>query len=198
MGFIDNIRNYKRNKITKGLVDPIDEATAKRMTVLQNEISVAFGNKVIAIASVNDDKLAAAFAFGFAKAYAGNGAKCLVLDANLFNPSFSEYAEGKVGEMAQINEAVSAYCMKQEVYPSEIYKAGEVHKLINENKDKFGHIIVLVPSLRDHKEVCLLKDVIDSVMLITQKSVTRKARIYEAAAYLCQEQMPLSKVVVLK
>ena len=45
---------------------------ADGLTTLQNEISVGFNTNVVAITSINSDKLAAAFAKGFAETYGLN------------------------------------------------------------------------------------------------------------------------------
>ena len=200
MSFIDSIRNFRRNRIIAGFSGELEQSTFERMTVLQNEISVSYNTKVLGITSINDNELSCAFAAAFAKSYAKNGAKTLIIDANLYCPTVAKFfakEDAKENEITALDEKISFIHMKQEIYPSETYKAGTIHQFVENAKD-FDHILILVPSIRDHKEVSLLQNILDSMMLVVQKNVTRKCRIYDAAAYCAQENIPLSKVVVLK
>ena len=89
-------------------------------------------------------------------------------------------------------------CLKKEIYPSEVYKTGIVQKIIEEYKEQFDHIIVLVPAIKEHKEVVLLKDVLNAIILVAQKNVTRKESIYNALMYFQKEGLPIAKTVILK
>lgn len=71
---IENLLNIKN-----------DDEIFSRLTVLQNEISVSFKNKVTAVVGVKNDKLAATFAKGYADAFARNESKTLIF---LFHPNF--------------------------------------------------------------------------------------------------------------
>ena len=205
MKFLDFLKFDRTNKILSGLLNKDNEEMVKRMTVLQNEISVSFDTKVIAITSTNNDSLAAAFALGFANAYSKNGATVLIVDANLYNPSLKghigsdiEVKEGKEEyQITKIDDKVDAICLNQEIYPSDVFKSGKIHSIIKDN-EQYDHIIVLVPSIKEHKEVSLLSDIINTILLIAQKNSTRKGNIYNAAVYFAQEKLPLAKLVILE
>ena len=205
MKFLDFLKFDKTDKILAGLLDKNNEEVVKRMTVLHNEVSVSFETKIIAITSTNDDKLASAFALSFANAYSKNGNKCLVVDANLYNPVLKDQAGVDIEvsgaeddyQLTKVDDNVDAVCLNKETYPSDVFKNGKIHRIINENKDNYDHIIVLVPSIKEHKEVSLLKDLINAILLVTQKNSTRKADIYNAAIYFSEEKLPLAKTIVL-
>ena len=201
-----NIFNYfsdkKKERTNNNLLNVKErEDLQQRLTTLQNEIGVSFETKVIAVTSINDDELSARFAKGFADAYALNGASTLIIDANLYNPSLSVVlgkGENKNAEQYELDKSVSCYCFQKEVYPSAYIKEGNVHKIINEKKEQFDHVIILLPSVKKHKEIVLFKDVLNAVVLLTERNKTRKQDIYEASCYFKQEELPLAKVVLLK
>lgn len=200
---IDNILKVKEN-----------ETIYRRMTALQNEITVSFDTKVIAVTSINNDELSAAFAKAFGQTFALNKAKTLVIDANLYNPSLSKVLKQKEEPASDvevttsekesnydiifIDEGIDAVLLKKEIYPSEVYKGGLVNKIIKENEGKYEHFIVLVPSLKKHKEVSLLKGLVNAIILVTQSSMTKKGDIYYALQYLAANELPIAKTVVIK
>lgn len=202
-------KQEKRNNLLNGLLTSKDkEEKIKALTTLQNEISVSFSTKVVAIAGIKDDELAAYFAKAFADAYSANGSTSLIIDANLYNQKLKSIIgsddsvevkeEGKEKQFLFVDKNTEAWCLDNEVYPSTVYKSGIIQKTINDNKDKYDHFILIVPSIKEHKEVSLLKDVIDSIILVSQKNVTLKEHIYYAIQYLRENKLPLAKTVVIK
>ena len=217
-----NIQNLFKNKKEKkamllnGLLNvKSDDKLFESMTTLQNEISVSFNTKVVAIASINDDDLSANFAKAFADTFSRNGSSCLIIDANLYDQKLrallgevnksSDDAEvefkgnsDKDRQFITVDDKVDALCLDNEIYPSKIYKSGLIQKTIKENKDKYEHFILIVPSLKNHKEISLLGDVIESIVLVAQKNVTIKEHIFNAIQYLAANELPLAKTVVVK
>lgn len=202
-------KEEKRNNLLNGLLTSKDkEEKIKALTTLQNEISVSFPTKIVAIAGIKDDELAAYFAKAFADAYSANGSTSLIIDANLYDQklrtiiggsdSVEVKEDGKEKQFLFVDKNTEAWCLDNEIYPSTVYKSGVIQKTINDNKDKYDHFILIVPSIKEHKEMSLLKDVIDSIILISQKNVTLKEHIYYAIQYLYENNLPLAKTVVLK
>ena len=197
---INNLLNVKEHQ----------ELSAK-LTTLQNEINVSFDTKIMAVSSINDDKLAAAFAKALADTYNLNDSKCLIIDANLYNPCLQEMIgknddlevqDGDLKDggykMTFLDKNTATICIDKQIYPGNAYKNKAIHNLINEHLDEYDHFIVLVPSIKHHKEVVLLGDIITSLVLITQRNVTKKKDIFEAAQYCYLNKLPLAKTVVLK
>lgn len=187
-----------------------DQDLFDSLTTLQNEIEVTHATKVIAISSVRNDSLAAAFSKGFADAFALNKSNCLLIDANLYNPSLEKLlGEGELEQEAQnkkvdnyevkeLSEGVSAVYLDKQIYPSEVFKSGLIQKIVKEQSSKFEHIVIITPSIKEHKEIVLLKDVLQSIILICQRNVTLRKSVYEACTFFAEEQLPLAKTVVLK
>ena len=211
MGFFNS---SNENRIINGLqqVQKNDELF-KAITILQNEVSVGFDTKVIAVCGVNGDKLATVFAKALADAYSRNDSSCLLIDANLYNPCLSELiGKQQVGSfmafrdariknysnMSYIDKNINAICMDKEIYPSNVYKSGVIQKIIKDEEKNYEHFIVIVPSVKDHKEIFLLSDVVQSIIMVTQKNVTIKKHIFEAIQFFKENKLPLAKTVVLK
>lgn len=199
------LRSNNKQKIINGLLNAsLDDETIDRLTSLQNEIGVSFSTKVIAITSINDDSLAVAFAKAFASAYSVNNERTLIIDANLYNPLLRRALKENDGERSGgykvtfVDGKTNAVCLQKETYPSEVLKGGIVQKIINENQGNYDHFVVLVPSIKEHKEIVLLKDVLTAIVLVAQKDVTKKEHIFNAIQYCAANQLPLAKTVVLK
>ena len=81
----------KRQEMINSLLDvKSNEELFNMLTTLQNEISVGFNTKVVAITGIKGEELTAAFSKGFGEAYALNGSKTLVVDANLYEPHLTK------------------------------------------------------------------------------------------------------------
>ena len=196
---IDNLLNIKSNQLL-----------FENLTALQNEISVGFDTKVVAVTSVKSDSLTAAFAKGFADVFALNQSKTLIIDANMYNPLLEklliesetdETKDVKIGNgysLNKLSEGVFTIFLTKQVYPSALFKSGFIQRIVNEQLGFFEHIVIITPSIKEHKEIVLLKDVVQSIILISQRNVTVKKHIYEACAFLAEEKLPLAKTVVLK
>ena len=190
-----------KEKIVEGLLDLEGHPDILQSLVdMQNEIGVGFDMKVLAITSIHNDKMAAAFAKAFADVFAHNGSSSLIIDASLYKPSLAGVLglTGCTHELRVLNDKISVLCSDKEVYPSKLFREKEVQRVIEENKRNFDHIIVLVPAVREHKEIALLKGVIDSAIIVTQRNITQKKDIFDAACFFQAEDLPLSKVVILK
>ena len=177
------------------------ESLREIFTALQNDISVSFNTGIVAIASVSDDSLSAAFAKAYADDFALNGGSALIIDANMYDPRLADYlglTPNENNEPVQLGEKVSAICLKKEIYPSSVMKEGLVHNLIEAHKGNFNHIVIIAPSIKKHKDISLLSEDLDCVLLLSQRHVTKKADIFNALRYFEAEKLPLAKTILLK
>lgn len=182
---------------------------------LQNEINVTHDTKVIAVTSIENDLLTAAFANAFALTYSYNDSKALIIDANMYNPSLKEVlCQSKSSdcivsenndtksrldhETIVINEKLDALCFDKQIYPGNVFKSKAIQDIIKKESNKYEHFIILVPSINDHKEVVLLKDILESIILITRKDITKKKDIYEAIAFFKMNELPIAKTIIIE
>ena len=192
-----------------------NDSLFKNLTQLQNEINVYFDTKVLAITSIDDDMLAAAFAKALADAYSINGSNALIVDANLYNPSLESYINNHndsdtitISERSQtlkgfnreqaLSGNVKTICLDRQIYPGNAFKDKAVHKIVESSKNGYEHIIVLVPSVKEHKDIVLLKDIVNSSLLVVQRNVTKKEDIFNAIQFFKASELPLAKTIVIK
>ena len=207
----------KKEKVTR--VDRLSKLTKKdelfeSLVTLQNEINVGHDTKVIAVTSIENDLLSASLAKALALTYSFNDSKTLIIDANMFNPSLEKVLDDSEEvnisilnqgdenlsirhQTTSINENLDAVCFVKETYPGNVFKSQIIQKMI-ENEGQYEHFIIIVPSIKEHKEIELLREVVQSIVLVVQKSVTKKKDIYEAIAFCQTRQLPLAKTVIVE
>ena len=190
-----------------------DSELFQKFITLQNEINVTHDTKVIAVTSIENDLLTAAFANALALTYAFNDSKTMIIDANMYNPSLNEVLcdsnssdvcvlennDNKselAHETTKVNENLDALCFDKQVYPGNVFKSKVIQEVIKKEGSKYEHFIILVPSIKEHKEVSLLKDVLKSIVLVVRKDVTKKKDIYEAISFFREAELPLAKTVI--
>ena len=192
-----------------------DSELFQKFITLQNEINVTHDTKVIAVTSIENDLLTAAFANALALTYAFNDSKTMIIDANMYNPSLNEVLcdsnssdvcvlennDNKselAHETTKVNENLDALCFDKQVYPGNVFKSKVIQEVIKKEGSKYEHFIILVPSIKEHKEVSLLKDVLKSIVLVVRKDVTKKKDIYEAISFFREAELPLAKTVIIE
>ena len=192
-----------------------DSELFQKFITLQNEINVTHDTKVIAVTSIENDLLTAAFANALALTYAFNDSKTMIIDANMYNPSLNEVLcdsnssdvcvlennDNKselAHETTKVNENLDALCFDKQVYPGNVFKSKVIQDIIKKEGSKYEHFIILVPSIKEHKEVSLLKDVLKSIVLVVRKDVTKKKDIYEAISFFREAELPLAKTVIIE
>ena len=138
-----------------------------------------------------------------------------MIDANLYNPSLDGYIQKYNNEdtfslveksqslkgnsiETRIGNKAKTISLDKQVYPGNTYKDKVVHKLVQDNKNLYEHIIILVPSIKQHKDVVLLSDVVNTSLLVVKRNVTRKEDIYNAIQFYSANQLPLAKTIVVK
>lgn len=191
-----------------------DSKLFEKFVALQNEINVTHDTKVIAVTSISHDLLTAAFANALALTFSFNNSKTLLIDANMYNPSLTEVLSDSTSsdatvlenndkkselghETININENLDAICFDKQIYPGNVFKSNVIQDIIKKEENKYEHFIVLVPSVKEHKDVSLLKDIINSIVLVTRKDVTKKKDIYEAISFFRTNELPLAKTVII-
>ena len=192
-----------------------DSELFQKFITLQNEINVTHDTKVIAVTSIENDLLTAAFANALALTYAFNDSKTMIIDANMYNPSLNEVLcdsnssdvcvlenndnKSELShETTKVNENLEALCFDKQVYPGNVFKSKVIQDILKKEGSKYEHFIILVPSIKEHKEVSLLKDVLKSIVLVVRKDVTKKKDIYEAISFFREAELPLAKTVIIE
>ena len=135
-----------------------------------------------------------------------------MVDANLYEPHLTKLLntsgedEGDVEikdkdqqyKIISISDKLSALSLTKQIYPSELFKSGIIQNAIKEHKDEYEHFIIIVPEIKNHKEIFLLADIIECIVLLTFKDITRKKDIFDAIQFMNVNKLPLAKTVLLK
>ena len=206
-------RNIKKNQNRLDAFLSFDEKskTFNEVINLFNEITSLYSNKVIAIAAVNDDYSSSVIAIALSNALALNKKTSLIIDANLYNPTFPKILEKlnvsqssvekgktKKQDFLTINDKVKAICLTPSPFPSEAFKDGVVKKTITENSKKFDHIFVISPNVEMHTDIVILAENVDCILLVSQRDVTEKSRIFKTIQTIKENKLTLAKVLVIK
>ena len=207
------LNKNKQNKVDTLLHIKEGDELFNKLTVLQNEINVYFDTNIIAFVSIDSDSLTAVLAKAFADTYALNKSSALIIDANLYNPCLEglftkqDDSVAIVGKQEKLdgqyqvnilNDKVGYISIEKQIYPGNILKDKVVHKMINEWQKIYEHIIILVPSIKEHKEILLLSDIINTSLLIVKRNVTKKEDIFNAVEFFRVNELPLAQTIVVK
>lgn len=197
---------FTRKKVSKLLSFNKESKTFKEISSLQSDLCIAYDTKVVLVTSANDDYLAAAFSKAFANAYALNGKKALVIDANFYNPQLSGMLhlsndsenDSAFNNVFNLEENIDVVCSKKEEYPGETIKSDAVGKLINENKDNYDHIIVIAPNLKEHEDALFFTKDAGCVLLTTKRNVTTKSLVYKSIQLFKDNKVSNYRIALIK
>ncbi len=204
--------NRKRQAIINNLLNVSNDSKIyKKLLKLQNDLFLETQSKVIAIVSVDDDYLSASFAKAFYDTYSINGNNAYVIDANLYNPCLlsiisknnnaGKESSGMPGYLSTSpnNDKLSRFIeIKKDIYPGKTFKDGGLQKIIDEHSRSADNLIIIFPSIKEHKEIALLAEKIDYIFLICQQNVTTKNDIYNSIKFLEYNSLPFTKTIILK
>lgn len=181
-----------KNKISK--TEQKKNTTIQAIKNVQDELGSLFNTSVIAFTSIDDGNSVIDFAKQFADVYASNNVKCLVMDANLYKPLLGLKETDKIIKSTGCVDMIS---YSQRKYPYEFFKDQKFISEIEKYKKEYSHILLVLPNVFEHKEMSILKDVIDCSLLICRKDEDNREVVYNAVSYLKDNDLKLAKVVVL-
>ncbi len=191
----------KKNEILQNLLNVRADSDRKKIIVrLQNDIASLSSTKVIAVVPVDESDLAAAFAEAMRITYEENGSKTMLIDANLYHPclrSLLGNSYSSATDQGHEKMLPSVYCFDTVVYPGDFYKSGEVQKKIKDGTSEYDRVIVITSEIREHKELALLANCLDTTVLVARRGFTKKEDVFNAISFLGAEKIPVSRVVIL-
>lgn len=191
------------NKYEKKLLDKFAESDIVNgnMINLQNNIDIFAGiKKVIAVTSADNNFLSGICIKHLADTYANNKQKTLVVEANFHNPILKELY-GDVEESSNIfkvNEYLEIVFATEEVYSAKKLMSEEFVKKIEESKEKYDRVLILVSPVESTKEILVFKDIIETSILVTQKDETLLKNIHNSISFIKKYDIPFAGVVFIK
>lgn len=191
------------NKNEKKLLDKFAESDVINNNIinLQNNIDVFAGiKKVIAVTSVDNNFLSGICIKYLADTYANNKQKTLVVEANFHTPILRElYGNAETeNNLLKVNEYLEVVFATEEVYSAKKLMSEEFVKKIEEYKEKYDRVLVLVSPVENTKEILVFKDIIETSVLVTKKDETLLKNIHNSISFIKKYDIPFAGVVFIK
>ena len=200
---IDTFINIKQNK---ELLDSIIK--------IQNNINIYADSKVIAIATAEDDISLEIVARALSEVYALQEQSTLIIDCNMYNPrlnnlfckeNFEVGLNDIIDESDDYNKLINhitgnldAVFAKNTNYPTKIFKSKKYFDFICRVKEKYEHIILIMPSIVEHQDILLRKDLITSTLLVARKNRVSKKNLFDSIQILKADNIPYVCTIYLK
>lgn len=200
---LSNFKNIENNeKIIQSAID------------IQNNINIYANSKAIAIAASKDDISLNVVAYALAKVYAMQNQSTLLIDCNMYNPSLNymfnkePFAIGlnnildddvNIGNLINhISNNLDAIFTSKTNYPTKIFKSKQYFEIANKLKEKYEHIIFIMPSIIEHQDILMSKELITSVLLVVRKEKVSKKDLFDSLQILEVNELPYVGTIYLK
>ena len=200
MSIFSNIKDNKK----------IIDSTIK----IQNNINIYANSKVIAIAVAKDDISLGIVARTIAEVYALQNQSTLLIDCNMYNPSLNNvynklFIETGLNNMLddefnteklvnKISNNLDAVFTNKANYPTKIFKSKQYAEFICNAKDKYEHVILVMPSIVEHQDILLNKELITATLLIARKNKVSKKDLFDSIQTLEVNSIPYVGTIYLK
>lgn len=191
-----------------------DERITNSTIKIQNNINVYANSKVIAISAAKDDIAIDIVARTISEVYAMQGQSTLLIDCDMYNPSLNilfNMENVEIGlndiftnevDMAKLvthfSDNLDIVFTKKTNYPTDIFLSKEYNDFIDKAKEKYKHILLIIPSIIEHQDILLSQKIITSVLLIARKNKVSKKDLFNSISFLKSNDMPYVGVVYLK
>ena len=203
-----NLLKTREQKLIDKLSNQLTSGMVESVSALQNEIMISFPARVIAITSLDNDNISSLFGKIFSESFSTCGENTLIIDAILNNPFLrnlfeftTENDSAIVTEnytQLPISKTLSMICFNKSFYSALSLSKDIIGHIINSNNNSFSRFVILIPSVIKRSDILLFKGIIDSVILVTAKSITKKKEVFDAIRFFDTNNLPLAKVVLLK
>ena len=200
---ISNLKNISQNqKLMNSII------------LIQNNINIYANSKIIALSSARDDISLCAVAHAMAEVYAIQNQSTLLIDCNMYNPLLNKmfHKENNViGLDNIIDEKINTEKLINHIsnnldivfanktcYPTIVFKSKQYYDFIDNAKNEYDHIILVMPSLIEHQDILISKDLINAVLLIARKNKVSKKDLFDAINTVKTNNLPYVGVIYLK
>lgn len=181
---------------------------------IQNNINIYANSKVIAVAVAKEDISLNIVARAIAEVYALQNRSTLLIDCNMYNPSINkmynkEFIEVGLNNILEDNfnaeKLINKFSSNLDVvftnkanYPTEIFKSKQYIEFICNAKNKYDHVILVMPSIVEHQDILLSKDLITAALLVARKNKVSKKDLFDSIQTLEVNNLPYVGTIYLK
>ena len=191
-----------------------DQKLIESAIKIQNDINIYANSKIIAIAVAKTDISLDIVASTLAEVYALQNQKTLLIDCdmyapflnNLFNKDLVECGlDDLIGDkinmdklINHISDKLDAVFTEKTNYPTEVFKSKNYYDFICEIKDRYEHVILVMPSIVDHQDILMSKELITATLLVARKSKVSKKDLFDSIQTLKVNDIPYVGTIYLK
>ncbi len=190
----------------------LNEKINEKILLIQNEINIYGQSKIISITSCENSYGACYFSCLLGQKYSLKSEKTIILDCNLYHPilsQFFDYEENCVlnnimeenidfSKMIKTeNDSLSVVFSKKNDFPTEIFKSSNFCQFIDYLKNIYDHIIIITPSLVEHKDLILFKNYLSASFLVSVKELTLRKNVFEAVKFLENNHFPFIGTILI-
>ena len=204
-------KNLKIDKIKNALLKELDnDEFINKINSIINDIKVVSEDKVLAVSSIGDlGSTSSNVCILLTKAYDAKKSSSIIIDGNPYENSFEHIkvnnhhdSENKDKELNKYNQlnligGSSLISFDKTSYPCEMYRKDFFSEVISDFKD-VDHFIICVPSLDDREDALLLRNTVNSMVLVTIKNVTKRQDVFNAIRTCNDKGIIISKILILK
>ena len=191
-----------------------DEKIISSTIKIQNSINIYADSKVIAVSVAKDDISVNIIARTLAEMYAFQNQSTLLLDCNMYTPTLNNafnINNIEIGLNNIINEDINidklvnhitdnldvVFSCKT-VYPTEVFKSKNYIDFISSMKDKYQHIIIIMPSIAEHRDILINKELFTAALLVARKNKVSKKDLYDSIQVLESNNIPYVGTIYVK
>lgn len=191
-----------------------DERIINSTIEIQNNINIYANSKIIAIAVAKKDISLCVVARTIAEVYAIQNQSTLLIDCDMYNPSLNdvfnkEFIEVGLNDIIDdkinlnklfyhFSNNLDVVFAKKTNYPTDIFKSKQYNDFINMAKEKYEHILLVMPELTTHQDILMNKNIITATLLIARKNKSSKKDLFDFIEILKENSIPYVGTIYLK
>ncbi len=185
----------------------LDQKLQASILEFRNKLTAVQGKyaKIIGIMAPVIHVNAAYMSKMIADTFARDGEKVLLIDACMHDSKLDKfYGVTNVKTLSQmaaeelnnndllikINDCLDLVIAGYTNYPTKVLQSRQFYQFINESKDRYDRIILLLPPILKYQDIFLLKDNLECVVLVGKKNETKIADIKRAIELLLSRDLP--------
>lgn len=181
---------------------------------IQNNINIYANSKAIAVVAAKDDVSSDIVARTIAEVYAFQNQSTLLIDCDMYNHSLNKMYNKEFVEMGlnnilddkfdveklvnKISNNLDIIFTNNDNYPTKVFKSKQYIEFVCNAKEKYEHVIFLMPSIVEHQDILLNKKLITATLLIARKNKVSKKDLFDSIQVLKANDIPYVGTIYLK
>ncbi len=182
----------------------------KSLITLQNNIEIFSNgkNQVIALSTTRNKFLTTLCGYALADLYSQNGEKVLIVETDMHDPFLKEFCELrsdldfskiKISKtITKLSSKLSVVFSETNMFSAKVFHSEKFIKLINDAKDKYDHIIMLIAPMLKYNDIIALKNLFDVSLLVAKKDWTYVKDINKCLKIISEQNIPFLGVSLIK